>query len=201
MKKTCLLSGLVVGVLSLGMITQAHSATVYLDYVFADGSLSGGFSYDDTSGTVLSGDLPGFTAFTPGSVDVTYSSGGTTYSWDLGHYDEPSSLPGFFTFLPTIDPFGAWATPSIRLSPATWTSASFVNAQGATLIFSDVAVVGCNEDRWCTRSAIVQSPVGEVLLNTAYETSPSTVPIPTAILLFGSGLLGLIGIARKQASL
>lgn len=198
MKKSRLFCGLVVCVLSIGTITLAHSATVNMDYVFGDASLSGGFSYDDTSSTPLSGQLAGFTAFTPVSLDVTYSSGVTTYSWNLSDY--ATTISGF-TFLPTIDQFGVWATSSINKSTSLWTSASFENEQGALLIFSDEICGSMTPSSWCTRNAIVKSPPGESLVNSTYETSPSTVPIPAAILLFGSGLLGLIGISwRKQAS-
>ncbi|HSD97741.1 MAG TPA: VPLPA-CTERM sorting domain-containing protein [Sulfuricaulis sp.] len=36
--------------------------------------------------------------------------------------------------------------------------------------------------------------------NSMYVTSVSTVPVPAAVWLFGSGLLGLIGVARRKAS-
>jgi hypothetical protein len=44
------------------------------------------------------------------------------------------------------------------------------------------------------------SDLGEYSLNVActYGSCPSTVPVPTAAWLFGSGLLGLVGIARRR---
>jgi hypothetical protein len=48
-----------------------------------------------------------------------------------------------------------------------------------------------------------QTPLGSFMLASngefTYSTGVSTVPVPAAVWLFGSGLLGLVGVARRKA--
>ena len=180
----------------LGALTSAHSATVSLDYPFDDTVLSGGFSYDDTTATSLSGPLTGFTAYTPISLNVSYASGGTTLSWTLADY-MPFRRTGF-TFMPTIDPYGSWETSEISIAPIGWANSTFVNAQGATLTFLTCLSNVTIPNSWCGQQIMIQDFNGNLLTRSAYETSTSVIPIPAAIWLFNSGLIGLVGFARRK---
>jgi hypothetical protein len=179
----------------LGTFSSAHSAIIDFDYNFGDASLSGSFSYDDTTSVSLSGVLAGFTAYTPTSLNVIYSSGGTTLSWDLADHD-PMGVSGFM-FMPTIDPYDTWQTSEIRASPAGWANSNFVNSSGATLIFHACLSNSTSPSSWCDSKITITENDGTKLLQSTYGVV-SPVPIPAAVWLFSTGLLGLVGIARRK---
>jgi len=197
MKRSRLISAFLTFVFLLGAFTSAHSSTVRLDYVFDDVTLSGSFSYDDTTSALLSGNLAGFTAYTPTSISVAYSSGGTTFSWNLADY-VPFALKGF-TLLPTMDPYGTWQTSEISITPVGWANSTFVNMQGATLVFLTCLNNTITPYSWCGNSIYIDDVGSNRLIESTYGTSSSVIPIPAAVWLFGSGLIGFIGMARRKA--
>jgi len=187
------LLGAVCACISLFTTAAVHSAIVGLNYDFVDdAALSGSFSYDGSSATPLAGDLAGFTAYTPVNITVTYNSGGTTYNWDLSDYVD-FVLPDY-SLMPTIDPTGKWQTSEIRISPVGWAGSTFVNSDGAKLFFNSCLSNTTDPYEWCGNLVSVFDADNNLVTESHYRTS--AVPLPAVSWLFGSGLLGMIGMAR-----
>ena len=66
-----------------------------------------------------------------------------------------------------------------------------LNANGELLLSGDLQVTGL----W---AALTQMDTNAIVGH--FDLAPSAVPLPAAVWLFGSGLLGLLGVARKKAA-
>ena len=186
MKKILLSSGFVVFLMVLSFAGHAAVVTWQLVSVtFEDGGVAtGSFDYDADTDT-----------FSAINIDT---SGGTnpdflnTPSYGIWGGDPFTTLPQAFVTIQSSwpdypDETGIFVMGLILGSPLT-------NAGGTiTVVYhpSSVEVIcagptGCNEGNI---AAIRRITGGSV----------STVPIPAAAWLFGSGLIGLIGVARRKA--
>jgi hypothetical protein len=81
----------------------------------------------------------------------------------------------------------------------TASSLNFFNIEGA--LDTDIAFAWTHFD--LGTGAIVEETIGYWNINSstgqiAFSTTPSAVPVPAAVWLFGSGLLGLVGVARRR---
>jgi hypothetical protein len=155
-----------------------------------DPLIGGSFTVTNTSSMMQTFDItfalpisPGFTnGYMTGSLSGTYSdfdnSGGATLNlndWD-GLIDGASRMNLF-----------GFAGPCIGVG----CSVTIGNvSEGPTLYTGDVtSTIGIHMN-------FELSAGDRVTFNTSFEVNP--VPVPAAVWLFGSGLLGLIGIARRK---
>jgi hypothetical protein len=107
-----------------------------------------------------------------------------------------------FTFNKSIDAFGAYFTGwQYNGQTITYTDGSTEvldmpigdNSAGGTLFFGF-------KDEGRTIASITYNSLNDIVSIDDVRLSVSQVPIPAAIWLFGSGLLGLVGIARRKMS-
>jgi len=169
------------------LLTGLFLVSVNVSAATVDGSLIIGGAYNATGGTDLSDattiDLStvfanGGTGDVDGTVNV-FTPPGTGGSASLASF---AAVPGFFTV-------GGWTLDLSTLSIVDQT-VGVLNLSG-TGVLSGNGFDATNVD-WSFSS---QS-------ETSYSmtvTSVGVVPLPAAVWLFGSGLLGLVGIARRKA--
>jgi len=95
-----------------------------------------------------------------------------------------------------VDQFGNWQNSEIsNASPSNWAALSFVNNDGAILnLHPCLSAIG-----WCGGGVSAHTSLGGVqLTNSTYGTDVSAVPVPAAVWLFGSGLIGLVGLVKRK---
>ena len=133
-------------------------------------NVSGTFSLGAITGTGLTAN-----GFTPGP----YSNGGSGSENGFGTFSQIISSFDGFTHSSTEISFGVAATGT-----NTWATAGSVLTANAQGIAAAAHIFACTIP--CTAA------------NGAATTGYAAVPIPAAVWLFGSGLIGLIGIARRK---
>ena len=129
-------------------------------------------------------------------------SGFVSISWDALHPDnwspmfDPASLLVFnntttYTYTPAVGQAGAWVSSgTIPLDGAGWDCSGMCAVSFADVLADDTVRIAFDlEVYWMTG---LEAGLDNVTLN--------PVPVPAAVWLFGSGLLGLVGIARHRAS-
>jgi len=143
---------------------------------------------------------------TDGDVNYSYTLD-TSYSlamFDLGDFDATKASPllingGAVSGADTVD---------ILAAGINFTATSVVSSNSITL-FDDaqfVIAVTDNIGNWFEPTSWVESSPGTNIYNVTFtngavlsiDATPTVVPVPAAVWLFGSGLLGLIGIARRK---
>ena len=175
------------------------------------------WTFDDTTGLLTS--VAG-TQVTPGAA-VYGTNGGVTSAapgGDIGLFNNALFLGAPFGFLaPTvgsaagtaygagsisIDGGGDLFTLSFPVLEAQWNGAAFtigLNSGGIT--FNCGGLLSANQ--WCQgeeQIAFLDDSLGFAGQYTQWELGdvPSVIPVPAAVWLFGSGLLGLVGVARRK---
>ena len=153
---------------------------------------------------------PIFTAGSPtldvlltGAFDVAVDAGDFTLSWDATVLQ--------YTGTVIADP--PWDTNFVNASSAATGTLDFVivGTSGSALTVFDIATISFNViGADGTSSDIVMADAftgwsvpGGVQTPVTYvdgQVTVNPVPVPAAVWLFGSGLLGLIGIARRRAA-
>jgi hypothetical protein len=145
------------------------------------------------------------TEFTVGSGGTI--GGGFSLAWDPNIL----TLQGFVLTFPGDQLFGQ---PGIvDLAAGTWTNADVTSFNGTTLADFEIATVtfqainigvsptdvtiglfddGINERLWADSDGLID------VNPTFIGGSVTVVPVPAAVWLFGSGILGLIGVARRR---
>lgn len=156
-------------------------------------SSSGGLSISSLRGTevriidnhyFLSADLAGLVP--DGTYDLIEISGGTTGGVCL----LPNGCSSPAEYVPTGgQEFGL----SFVLSQTWLSGGALPNALPGQ---SDILASGV----WVTQTAADTSTLGDLLSTSNNSITVSTVPVPAAAWLLGSGLLGLIGVARRKAA-
>jgi hypothetical protein len=184
-----------------------------------------GFTYSNMTGTTTAGSSNQFSAITGGGVNGSANYGianpgsssvsrinfasatvvegayftNTTYAYlsmrDGDAFAKQFSLNDFFTLTVTgLDAFDS-VTNSVNISLAR--DANLVDAW----IWNDLMPLG---EVYALEFSLSSSDVGAFGMNTpAYFaidnlTTVSAVPVPAAVWLFGSGLLGLVAVARRR---
>jgi len=157
--------------------------------------------------TLIAADSP-FESFTgvvtPGSMDLSYGptpvgnvsftgAVGSTFTYDFNFtlVGQASALGFVYSVAPTS------GIPGLSLS--LWSGASVVpgNLAGPGLSVEYASIAPGAYTLQISGSA---PSAGSVTFNGNFGVLPSAVPVPTAILLFGSGLLGLAGLGRVKRS-
>ena len=151
-----------------------------------------------TNGSITSGPLSFGLSELPTSVSATFMLGAGSIGLNAVHFTETDVVSASITF-----------------GDATWTENDLDNFAMALLFGSDVSSLTYNF--FPTTSLTTQGPIvlnfplsitgTDIASGQSFEygytastqTVSEVVPIPAAAWLFGSGLLGLIGIARKKA--
>jgi hypothetical protein len=151
---------------------------------------------------VVSGSANASTVFVPTDSDVnffnlTLASGSSLAMFDDADTAFSNPLPVPLPSLVTISPDGSgdFTATNIAASTLTLTSSPAftlgVNSGGAWMgdIFSNCSI--------SVNSCTVLFADGSLL---TVDTQPqAAVPVPAAVWLFGSGLLGLVGVARRHS--
>ena len=123
------------------------------------------------------------------AIDYGLQAGDVLSGTDLYHDNDAS---GTFTAGDTyLTDVGSVATPysdTLQLLPA--------DMQGATPMAGTEASIGFIDGPFPGIQGMLDIGSG----NSLHVTSVSAVPVPTAVWLFGSGLLGLIGVARRKSA-
>jgi len=83
-------------------------------------------------------------------------------------------------------------------------NALLVNNTGSSFTYNNGwGVVTCNVGDWCNAIPVwdrLNGKAPDARLHTSYDSAfySSPVPVPAAVWLFGSGLIGLVGLARRK---
>jgi hypothetical protein len=140
---------------------------------------------DATAFSIFTGGLPPFTDIPDAdfSLTATYGSfdGGITYTFINGSLSAGSYMSATFDTLTVLN-LGGTAN---FLADLSYTGGSLVTGLAGGTIEGAFVVTSGN---------LAQAFTGDTILAKA----GSVVPVPAAVWLFGSGLLGLVGVARRK---
>jgi hypothetical protein len=168
---------------------------------FVEESLTGTFSYESSTPIVFD-DFPGITAYDLDSLLVNHSKFGLQASWNL---DEQVSAPGLGvgeTVSVFFDKFEG-AAIGTRTGSSLFTVAIF---QDTETPFNSARQIrfnfSLNETDYLGNPWEVVTGSTRVLIQKGITDSSdysiNAVPLPAAVWLFSSGLIGLIGFARRK---
>ena len=189
---------MVVSVSMLGSM-NAHASSVPMLFNFEETEFSGTFSYDDTTGIQFPGTHPEITAFDVDSLNVTYlPSTGVSSSWDLSE----ATLGAGERIAVFFDAFGGGAIGATTGAAPAFDTLSAIFNDTVSPFASDVRLdfsssLDDSSGSWKIVQGATRVLVGGGTDRSFYTVSE--VPIPAAAWLFGSGLIGLIGLARRKA--
>ncbi|BAZ95406.1 hypothetical protein TspCOW1_27480 [Thiohalobacter sp. COW1] len=135
-----------------------------------------------------------------GIADVSHSAGD---SWTAGDASPPD-LPGGDSITPKFEVTGYFKAesdpppPKKGVNPGEWLDVVFDLKTGKT--FNDIIADLISGDLRVGMHVIAFDSGGsESFVNDPDQViPPSAIPVPAAVWLFGSGLLGLVGIARRR---
>jgi len=169
--------------------SQASLVTWTLDDVtFDDGGIAiGSFVFDANSNSVIdwnlsaSGGLEGIFPefnYTPATVQ------------EVGVFDTRAGGQSFQFF---VDPFALGGTSESRLLSLT-TDVLLTNAGGTVTLLTQIIVGG---KFWQSVECYNCTPF-RFIVSGSLSDSSSAVPVPAAVWLFGTGILGLIGFSKRR---
>lgn len=190
MKKTCLISNLCAGFTLMLAFSVSQAQTIAINPI-SDSAPTGGsvnFSFEGSDFEMVDGafDLNWDTSVLTYNGDFAFDAGLTPRD---SFFDTILEAPGQLTIGWTIG-FGP-APLVFGATPRTIGSLSFTMIGGpgssSTLTLSDSALVPFTDASGAT---IAMNYVDGVAIN--------PVPVPAAVWLFGSGLIGLVGVARRK---
>ena len=189
MRKSQLLSAVCAGVVTLLASVTANAAIVYnLDRTIGAGTVTGFIETDGTIGVLGAANITDWTL----TLTAPNLSGGPTVVIDAADANSITTVTGTaltasatgltfdFSSNGSTNWFLLWSTSSLdgyRLNQC-------FSGNNQECIFRD-NVTPNTEAQWVDRSGQVEFAV-------------AAVPVPAAVWLFGSGLLGLIGVARRK---
>jgi len=157
---------------------------------------------DITLGVVLANRNTGgtFDTLTTDSIlTVQMASGidGDGFFWVIGDEETPGTLNETFrVFVSATNVFdGGGSDVSVELDMAIYNNNAFVNLSTYALP-TIINYVKLQADP----NIFGSPPAPMAVLGIAGQSVVSAVPVPAAVWLFGSGLLGLLGIARRRQS-
>lgn len=170
----------------VALVSTTASATTITGTLIMGGAYqptSGGFSVTDLStatdiglDTVWANNTPDFD---PTINPFTAASGGSLSLTSL------ASVPGFFTV-------GAWTFDLKEFSIDKVLSDTLI-LTGTGFLYKDIA-----DQHAVTWSFSSEGLVSSTTGLGSYSMSVTAVPVPAAVWLFGSGLIGLVGVARRK---
>jgi hypothetical protein len=192
--------GVVLGTVSMLSAYTATAATIELTPTVVNEPVGSSF--------LLNLDGRDFSVGTNGSASGGTSGGGLEITWDSSVVDLQGGLAGvnitfagdqFFAGPPvlgagslTLDLGSFFGDPNVDFPIAELTFDAV--APGVTTTVIDVSL----SNVWADYDAIIDmTPTG--IGSTITVTSTAVVPVPAAVWLFGSGLLGLVGVARRRS--
>jgi hypothetical protein len=133
-----------------------------------------------------------------GSIDGTVTTINSNIAAQVGN---PSTKSVFGT---STAGAGVWDSTGIGASVGNWFSNGPVTFPGVTTdelnTFQSLYGVTGNGGSTVAKLQVYSLGSLELTSNGTLETAPSTVPVPAALWLFGSGLLGLLGVGRRKAA-
>ena len=188
-----------IGFLGCIAITPADAVIVNMTYVFDDPAFSGTVSYDSSTAVSLQGALAGFTGYSITSFSAAFDDGIVTQTWNLQDYIDIYPFPDSVeNLLLVVDPLGTWETSAIDVNNDSWSQPHFINSANYGLSFATQIVYG--QSRWGQPTVWLNehSYYGNTIASSTYQAVVTTVPIPGALWLFGAGLAGLVGVAKRK---
>lgn len=125
---------------------------------------------------------------------VPFTAGNTLYAYQPVNI--PTALGGSGS-LATLE-IGFESAPDVPIGSAVKTSTSAATGGWGALQYSTVAPVGTTSVKYTVLLETWGTGTGAAYFDNAYADS-APIPEPTSMLLLGSGLIGLFGIARKKS--
>ena len=181
---------------------SAIASSVPMLFDFDHASLSGTFSYDSESGIEFESTYPGITAYTVDSLHVDYAPSDIILaSWNLGDAVDLGTGNRVSVFFDTANNVAIGKTDD-NGPPNDSVSVMFKDSTNSILNFSfsiDDSSIPNLIVSGTTLRARVTDKVSDPTLTITSPYTVTAVPIPAAAWLFGSGLIGLIGVARRKA--
>ncbi len=142
------------------------------------------FSYNDTTGDVIA------SVFKENSRDVFFGGGYTT-----GGTMKLGAMDGMDGFLPNEN---VYFTLAFNVNSMDNIDQMYIDQ----MVYGDCAPPGLmgpmETGDMCMTGHLAGGTMGATPLS--LNITPSAVPVPAAVWLFGSGLLGLVGVARRKAA-
>ena len=198
--KKILNSGIVVGLSSLAIAFNSHAAAVtqdfYVTFDFVDNATIDSFlGFSEFSGLALNGVVTGTTTYD--AVLNTYEPDTGSGESFVGPVDVMFNIGDGYTEADEVD-ISVGTAPDVTLDNGNFSSLLFVvdaaELLGGFPVWS-FAVDGFIFELADTRVGYDLLATGNVTYGT-YQAS--AVPVPAAAWLFGTGLVGLVGVARRN---
>lgn len=169
----------------VAIMFSIHTGISHAALITGDMGLTG--SYSTSGGTGPSDD----TILELGSVTGTSGTGdiaSTVTFGTVGTIDDVSFSFAAFSSVADVLTIGGWQLDL--------TSLTIVDQTASVLTLSGTGILSGN----AFESTVVDWDFSGNVTGSSYSMTVTAVPVPAAVWLFGSGLLGLIGVARRKAS-
>lgn len=171
MKISSLSRWLCVLVFAIGFLGTANASILEFTYTSDDFGVVGSYTMDENDLLNNIGNPYAGQVSNNFIIDLNFSVDGKT--WTTADIDRNASA-GYFT-----------TGPIPEVDPGSTNGAYATNGFGSIVQYNP-SVIGVQ--------------FGNIYLLGTWSTSVATVPVPAAVWLFGSGLLGLIGMARRKVA-
>lgn len=188
-------TGLMTGVANTSAtngLTSPYASYIDLGYVEGSADRNGGPALDQ--GTPFFGETISFLAPTLGSDAITGAAHANDVAIAAGVYTA-TSMSTFEIFFATLE--SQWAGTHMSLGRDSGGVTFYGTTDGTNFSMWAEEVIDATEDNFSVGFAAWSFEWYYVGTIDGFE-APSAVPIPAAIWLFGSGLLGLIGFAKRK---
>ena len=184
--------------LAVGAYSTSASAAVVID--FQTGAAGAGGTITESGGDVIGSDINISLMILDGTngFDGSYSAAATL---------EFDTAANTITIVGTVDPFVATSQTLLDGSFDTFTYKAIPTGDGITEIFTATGTDIKSCELLCEIGVDQSSPFEffsfsiESVNGTVISTDivNTLIPVPAAVWLFGTGLLGLVGVARRRA--
>ncbi len=149
------------------------------------------------------------TIFAPTDGNVNFLAGNLTGA-QLAIFDDSDQLYGGSSLAVQLGDQVGFVGPGLGADFVATNASNIPGSQTLTLTGSDNFILGLSIDNganWLTDSNVASAGInaytvsfetGNNIIQVDVQVIPA-IPVPAAVWLFGSGLLGLVGIARRKA--